>query len=152
MLSTSGRMESLLRKWLYGYYYMLRTRLGANMQAEAALSQGFLLSTKAPLHLSQGKWEGSEWLQVSKTYWEVKGFQSACRNRQGQRKSAGVGLRQCLRTSDGGQIFLPFSWETFLSNRRTKAPQKCERGRGEGKFVRAHRKNKQYHKVNGDPS
>lgn len=116
------------------------------------LSQGFLLSTKAPLHLSQGKWEGSEWLQVSKTYWEVKGFQSACRNRQGQRKSAGVGLRQCLRTSDGGQIFLPFSWEMFLSNRRTKAPQKCERGRGEGKFVRAHRKNKQYHKVNGDPS
>lgn len=60
MLSTSGRMESLLRKWLYGYSYMLRTRLGANMQAEAALSQGFLLSTKAPLHLSQGKWEGSE--------------------------------------------------------------------------------------------
>ena len=39
MLSTSGRMESLLRKWLYGYSYMLRTRLGAN-RAEAAFIPG----------------------------------------------------------------------------------------------------------------
>lgn len=34
--------------------------------------------------------------------------------------SARVGLRQCLRTSDGGQIVLPFRYETNLPNQRTK--------------------------------
>lgn len=93
-------------------------------EAEAVFMMG---SCPAPRHLcssSQVKcWR--LWAGVSKPPLGTSGrekFQEATASTSKvKRNSVRVGVRQHLRTSDGGQILLPFRYETFLPHRRTKA-------------------------------